>query len=159
MVTTEEEQTIDLEDLLTDINEDIEADIETEDEPGVDLFRDLIIDGSDNFDSFETYSYYKNAMIIEAKNEVVFKRHVRKWSLILLGVIAILMIVNVMVMIYGPNKLLFNRLRIPDFDIKLVLAMITATFVNLFAIITLVFKYVFSPTSELLNHTKEINGN
>lgn len=160
MVKTEDRETKDLESLLSIINQRIDEDEEQEVNIGVgDFFDNIFEDESEKFDSFEAYTKYKNFMIEEVKKEVIFKRKVRMISLIALGLIGVLMIVNVLVMLYGANIKIYKGYRIPHFDSKLVLAMITATFVNLFAIITLVFKYVFSPTSELLNHTKEINGN
>lgn len=156
-----EKETEDLESFLTTIGQDMDDDEEPELDSNWDFtsfFEDMFDDDTEKFDSFEKYSTYKNFMIEEVEKEVKFKSKVRMISLISLGIIGVLMIFNVLVMLYGPGQQISKGYMIPKFDSKLVMAMITATFVNLFAIITLVFKYVFSPTSELLNHTKEING-
>lgn len=109
------------------------------------------------FDDLKEFKSYKNFMFTEVKNEVQFKRKARNWSLTILSALSLFLFINIFVMIYGSGSTI-KKITIPTFDSKIILAMITATFVNLFAIITLVFKYIFSPTSDLMNHAKDMNG-
>ncbi|MCM3638241.1 hypothetical protein M3152_10940 [Sporosarcina luteola] len=147
--------TEDLERDLADISQDV--DVDEEEELSIAVSDFLSDHKTEKFDSFEAYQKYKNFIMDEVKKEVSFKRKARMVSLILLGTVGVLMIANVLFMLYAPGMKI-GKHRVPVFSEQLVLAMITATFVNLFAIIAVVFKYVFSSTNEMLNHTKEING-
>lgn len=139
-------------DLMDSINKDAESDKKKKTK--IVTLKDAI---DYKFDDYDSFNNYKEFMLEEVRSEITFKRHARIWSLSILGGLSLFMFVNVFIMIYGGGRS-FWKISIPTFDSKIILAMITATFANLFAIITLVFKYIFSPTSDLMTHAKDMNG-
>lgn len=105
------------------------------------------------FDEYDEFKNYKNFMYQEVRKEIQFKSIARKWSLILLAIISGVLFINVFIMIYLNGVWI-----LPDIQKEIILAMITVTFANLFTIITLVFKYIFSPTKELMEHANDVTN-
>lgn len=111
------------------------------------------------YDDIDTFDRHQNFLLTELQNEIEFKRKARIWSISILSAIGLIMLLNIFAMLYFQGSKFMKVIAVPEFESGIVLAMIGATFANLFAIITLIFKYIFSPTSELMTHAKEMNGN
>lgn len=143
---------------MESLNKDVENDKSKTTIPTIESIR--LRQGSNEkiFDEFSSFQEYKKFMYNEVKKEVKFKSDARKWSLIILAIISLLLFINIFVMIY-LNGSTICKISFPKFKTEVVMAMITATFVNLFTIVTLVFKYIFSPTKDLMEHAKDVaNG-
>lgn len=111
------------------------------------------------FDDIIDFKNHQSTVLKALGDEIKFKKHARIWSLVILCGLSLIMFINIFVMIYGQGRSFWGWFSIPEIRFEIILAMITATFVNLLAIVNLVFKYIFSPTKELMNHTNELNGN
>lgn len=81
-------------------------------------------------------------------NELHFKRNSRHKSFWALIILTSVLLLNLGAILYwNPTSLSDN----------IVIAMITATFANVFALIALIFRFIFSPTREILDYTKGIS--
>lgn len=75
--------------------------------------------------------------------ELKFKRKARFWSIILFSIISVIIVSNLALLLY------WNPINLSD---KVLIVMTTVTFANLFAIIAVIFKYLFSSTKEMLDY-------
>lgn len=81
-----------------------------------------------------------NSQIVK---ELEFKRIAKIWAIIIFLIISLIIIANLILLLY------WNPINLKD---KVLIVLIMVTFANLFTIITLIFKYVFSPTKEMLDY-------
>ncbi|WP_218697336.1 hypothetical protein [Mammaliicoccus sciuri] len=100
---------------------------------------------ADKVSDIDNHKAIINKKIVEELN---FKSKAKGLSIIVMLVISIAIMGNLFVVLY------WNPL---DFDYKIILGLITATFANLFALIMVVFRYVFSPTKEMLDYNSSLN--
>lgn len=99
----------------------------------------------DNLQDIETHRQTINNEIVE---EFKFKKQARMASIIVFLNLSFLLVINLLLILYwNPAKL----------DYKVIIVLITATFANIFAIVTLVFKYIFSPTKDMLDYNSNLN--
>lgn len=99
---------------------------------------------SDDFQGLETHKEIINKQIVD---ELEFKKKAKIWSIKTFLVISLIIIINLILILYwNPGHM----------DYKVIVVIVTATFANLFAIITLIFKYVFSPTKDMLDYNANI---
>ncbi|WP_037554525.1 hypothetical protein [Staphylococcus hominis] len=75
--------------------------------------------------------------------ELEFKRVAKNWSIIIFLCISLIIIANLIILLY------WNPAHLSD---KVIIVLTTVTFANLFTIIMVIFKYVFSPTKEMLDY-------
>lgn len=75
--------------------------------------------------------------------ELEFKRVAKNWSISIFLCISLIIIANLIILLY------WNPAHLSD---KVIIVLTTVTFANLFTIITVIFKYVFSPTKEMLDY-------
>lgn len=104
-------------------------------------------DKVDDISDIDSHKQIVNKKIIEELN---FKSRAKVWAIRIMLGLSIIIILNLLLVLY------WNPL---DFDYKIILGLITATFANLFALITVVFKYVFSPTKEMLDYNSALITN
>ncbi|WP_323705657.1 hypothetical protein [Mammaliicoccus sciuri] len=100
---------------------------------------------ADKMSDIDNHKAIINKKIVEELN---FKSKAKGWSIIVMLIISIAIMGNLFVVLY------WNPL---EFDYKIILGLITATFANLFALIMVVFRYVFSPTKEMLDYNSSLN--
>lgn len=101
----------------------------------------------DDISDIDNHKQIVNKKIIEELN---FKSRAKEWAIRIMLGLSIAIILNLLLVLY------WNPL---DFDYKIILGLITATFANLFALITVVFKYVFSPTKEMFDYNSALITN
>lgn len=104
-------------------------------------------DKVDDISDIDSHKQIVNKKIIEELN---FKSRAKVWAINIMLGLSIIIILNLLLVLY------WNPL---NFDYKIILGLITATFANLFALITVVFKYVFSPTKEMLDYNSALITN
>ncbi|MCJ1785172.1 hypothetical protein N7L96_12710 [Mammaliicoccus sciuri] len=104
-------------------------------------------DKVDDISDIDSHKQIVNKKIIEELN---FKSRAKVWAIKIMLGLSIIIILNLLLVLY------WNPL---NFDYKIILGLITATFANLFALITVVFKYVFSPTKEMLDYNSALITN
>lgn len=104
-------------------------------------------DKVDDISDIDSHKQIVNKKIIEELN---FKSRAKVWAIRIMLGLSIIIILNLLLVLY------WNPL---NFDYKIILGLITATFANLFALITVVFKYVFSPTKEMLDYNSALITN
>lgn len=98
-------------------------------------------------DNLQDISTHKEMINYQINKDLEFKRKARIWSIIVFLVISFIIVVNLILILYwNPTKL----------DYKVIISLITVTFANLFTIITVIFKYVFSPTKDMLEYNANI---
>ena len=100
----------------------------------------------DSLQDIQTHKEMINSHIVK---ELDFKRKARKFSIISFLFVGALIILNLALMLYwNPTKL----------DYKVIITLVSVSFANLFAIILVVFKYIFSSTKEILDYNSKIYG-
>lgn len=100
----------------------------------------------DNLQDIQTHKEMINSHIMR---ELDFKRKARKFSIISFLFVGALIILNLALILYwNPTKL----------DYKVIITLVSVSFANLFAIILVVFKYIFSSTKEILDYNSKIYG-
>ncbi|MFQ3902691.1 hypothetical protein ABLV98_05625 [Staphylococcus sp. 50Mo3-1] len=92
-------------------------------------------------------STHKEMINYQINKDLEFKRIARIWSIVIFLLISLIIIVNLILILY------WNPINL---DYKVIIALITVTFANLFTIISVVFKYVFSPTKDMLDYNANI---
>ncbi|MEB7423301.1 hypothetical protein NGB98_01615 [Mammaliicoccus sciuri] len=111
-------------------------------------------------DDIQDFYKYKKHLRESAKTQIDFKDSIRKKALITFLVLTTLLLVNLLIMLYLPNveiKIKGFYYKFPKFDIKLVMFFASVTFINIFGLIMFIFRYIFSPTTDLLNHNKDLS--
>jgi|GEM_PF-6049180 len=101
----------------------------------------------DDISDIDNHKQTINKKIVEELN---FKSKAKVWSVVIMLIISMAIMSNLFIVLY------WNPL---NFDYKIILGLITATFANLFALIMVVFKYVFSPTKEMLDYNSSLIKN
>ncbi|EGQ2705565.1 TPA: hypothetical protein K8107_000350 [Staphylococcus pseudintermedius] len=98
----------------------------------------------DNLQDIQTHKEMINSHIVK---ELDFKRKARKVSIASFFIVGLLIILNLALVLYwNPLKL----------DYKVIITLVSVSFANLFAIILVVFKYIFSSTKEILDYNSKI---
>ncbi|MHB7918989.1 hypothetical protein [Staphylococcus hominis] len=98
----------------------------------------------DSLQDIQTHKEMINSHIVK---ELDFKRKARKVSIISFFIVGALIILNLALMLYwNPTKL----------DYKVIITLVSVSFANLFAIILVVFRYIFSSTKEILDYNSKI---
>ncbi|MCE4965317.1 hypothetical protein BU679_01060 [Staphylococcus chromogenes] len=98
----------------------------------------------DNLQDIQTHKEMINSHIVK---ELDFKRKARKISICTFFFVGFLIILNLALILYwNPLKL----------DYKVIITIVSVSFANLFAIILVVFKYIFSSTKEILDYNSKI---
>ncbi|MTV22991.1 MULTISPECIES: hypothetical protein [Staphylococcus] len=98
----------------------------------------------DNLQDIQTHKEMINSHIVK---ELDFKRKARKVSIVSFFIVGLLIILNLALVLYwNPLKL----------DYKVIITLVSVSFANLFAIILVVFKYIFSSTKEILDYNSKI---
>ncbi|MGK3149499.1 hypothetical protein VQE80_03535 [Staphylococcus shinii] len=98
-------------------------------------------------DNLQDISTHKEMINYQINKDLEFKRIARIWSIVIFLLISLIIIVNLILILY------WNPINL---DYKVIIALITVTFANLFTIISVVFKYVFSPTKDMLDYNANI---
>lgn len=98
----------------------------------------------DNLQDIQTHKEMINSHIVK---ELDFKRKARKISIYTFFVIGFLIILNLGFILY------WNPL---ELDYRVIITIVSVSFANLFAIILVVFKYIFSSTKEILDYNSKI---
>lgn len=98
-------------------------------------------------DNLQDISTHKEMINYQINKDLEFKRKARIWSIVVFLLISLIIIANLILILY------WNPINL---DYKVIIALITVTFANLFTIITVVFKYVFSPTKDMLDYNANI---
>lgn len=98
-------------------------------------------------DNLQDISAHKEMINYQINKDLEFKRKARSVSIYAFLLISLLIIVNLILVLYwNPANL----------DYKVIIVLVTVTFANLFTIITVIFKYVFSPTKDMLDYNVNI---
>lgn len=98
-------------------------------------------------DNLQDISTHKEMINYQINKDLEFKRIARIWSIVIFLLISLIIIVSLILILY------WNPINL---DYKVIIALITVTFANLFTIISVVFKYVFSPTKDMLDYNANI---
>ena len=109
----------------------------------------------ENKKTYETHEMFQKQNQKSYKlltDELSFKKNTRFWSIIILAVLTIVLLITLFIFIW------FDSLDRIDIDNSVLLALITAIFVNLFGLVKHVLKYAFSPTQDLMNFVKDVNN-
>jgi len=118
------------------------------------------IDAQTAHDDIKDFYDYKKHLRDSAKKQIDFKDNIRKTSLVIFGVIALILSLNLFVMLYLQGfsfKIWGIPVSVPHYDIKLIIFFASATFINVFGIITFLFNYIFSSTTDILKHNKDLS--
>ena len=111
-------------------------------------------------DDIKDFYKYKKYLRDSAKKQIDFKDKIRWISLIIFGLISLILFTNMFVMLYLQG-LKFNvgimHIKIPHYDVKLIIFFASATFVNIFGIIGFLLRYIFSPTKDILKHNEDLS--
>lgn len=142
------------------LNEMNDEDKINEDLPD-DILENIEEDKSNTVDDLDDLLAYKRAVRKSAINQIDFKDKWRSISIFIFLAFTGLLLCNLFSLIYLSGiKISIPVLKtytFPKVDSKVILIITTATFVNVFAVILLLFKYIFSPTADLLNHNRDIS--
>lgn len=109
----------------------------------------------DRKNAFDDYQEYKKAVRDSVKKQIKFKDKWRQITLVSLIVLSIILFLNLIVLIYFPGVTWWGY-TFPTTDKSIIIVFVSATFLNTFALLTLIFKYIFSPTDNLMQHNKDI---
>lgn len=101
-------------------------------------------------DEKSDFEIHKEEINKEILNEIRYKKKFRNWAVTIFLIISVLLFINLIVSLY------WNPLK---WDYKVIIALITATFANLFTILALVFTFIFSPTKDMLEYNANLNNN
>lgn len=116
-------------------------------------------DSKTTHDDIADFYKYKKHLRESAMKQINFKDNIRKKALILFLVLTVLLIINLFTMVYLQGvKIPIISYKLPNFDFKLVMFFSSVTFLNIFGLIGFLFKYIFSPTTDLLNHNKDLSS-
>ncbi|MBA8777050.1 MULTISPECIES: hypothetical protein [Staphylococcus] len=111
-------------------------------------------------DDIKDFYEYKKHLRESTKKQIDFKDNIRGWSLLLFGLITIVLSLNLFVLLYlqGFKTNIWGLpISVPKSNTKLLIFFASVTFVNIFGIITFLFKYIFSPIQDILTHNKDIS--
>lgn len=109
----------------------------------------------DRKNAFDDYDDYKKALTDSIKEQIKFKDKWRKNTLLALIILTGILFLNLIVLIYFPGVTWWGY-TFPTTDKSIIIVFVSATFLNTFALLTLIFKYIFSPTDNLMQHNKDI---
>lgn len=109
----------------------------------------------DRKNAFDDYDDYKKALRDSIKEQIKFKDKWRKNTLVALIILTGILFLNLIVLIYFPGVTWLGY-TFPTTDKSIIIVFVSATFLNTFALLTLIFKYIFSPTDNLMQHNKDI---
>lgn len=109
----------------------------------------------DRKNAFDDYDDYKKALRDSIKEQIKFKDKWRKNTLLALIILTGILFLNLIVLIYFPGVTWLDY-TFPTIDRSIIIVFVSATFLNTFALLTLIFKYIFSPTDNLMQHNKDI---
>ncbi|EGS82353.1 hypothetical protein AXF03_11740 [Staphylococcus aureus] len=134
-----------LDDILKEINE---IELKSRSEFPKDIINQIKVNEKqtkeDNLQDIQTHKEMINSHIVK---ELDFKRKARKFSIFTFFIVGFLIILNLGLILYcNPVKL----------DYKVIITIVSVSFANLFAIILVVFKYIFSSTKEILDYNSKI---
>ncbi|MCE4988085.1 hypothetical protein [Staphylococcus haemolyticus] len=133
-----------IEDLIERLNKDIDQNLKSSRSLEEQIKKNEKNPKEDNLQDISTHKEMINYQI---NKDLEFKRKARIWSIIVFLFISLIIVINLILILYwNPTKL----------DYKVVISLITVTFANLFTIITVIFKYVFSPTKDMLDYNANI---
>ncbi|EGQ3040398.1 TPA: hypothetical protein I1848_001481 [Staphylococcus pseudintermedius] len=141
-------------DIDVSTEEKLKFDIENPDKDKIDK------DAETAHDDIKDFYKYKKHLRESTKKQIDFKDNIRGWSLLIFGLITIVLSLNLFVLLYlqGFKIRLFGLpISVPESDTKLLIFFASVTFVNIFGIITFLFKYIFSPIQDILTHNKDIS--
>ncbi|MBO1222567.1 hypothetical protein [Staphylococcus nepalensis] len=98
-------------------------------------------------DNLQDLATHKEMINLQIYKDLEFKRRARFWSILVFLVISLIIVANLILILYwNPTNL----------NYKIIIVLITVTFANLFTIITVIYKYVFSPTKDMLEYNANI---
>lgn len=109
----------------------------------------------DRENAFDDYYEYKKAVRNSIKEQIKFKDKWRKITLVSLIVLTGILFLNLFILLYLPDVTL-GKYTFPTMDNSIIVILVSATFLNTFALLTLIFKYIFSPTDSLMQHNKDM---
>ncbi|UXR53582.1 hypothetical protein MUA82_05770 [Staphylococcus simulans] len=133
-----------IEDLIERLNKDIDQNLKSSRSLEEQIKKNEKNPKEDNLQDISTHKEMINYQI---NKDLEFKRKARIWSIIVFLFISLIIVINLILILYwNPTKL----------DYKVVISLITVTFANLFTIITVIFKYVFSLTKDMLDYNANI---
>ncbi|MDW3920984.1 hypothetical protein ABFV70_06820 [Staphylococcus arlettae] len=133
-----------IEDLIERLNKDIDQNLKSSRSLEEQIKKNEKNPKEDNLQDISTHKEMINYQI---NKDLEFKRKARIWSIIVFLFISLIIVINLILILYwNPTKL----------DYKVIISLITVTFANLFTIITVIFKYVFSPTKDMLDYNANI---
>ncbi|MBJ6128898.1 hypothetical protein JGT54_05230 [Staphylococcus aureus] len=138
----------------TDIDES------TEEKLKFDIQNKIDKDAETAHDDIKDFYEYKKHLRESTKKQIDFKDNIRGWSLLLFGLITIVLSLNLFVLLYlqGFKTSIWGLpITVPKSNTKLLIFFASVTFVNIFGIITFLFKYIFSPIQDILTHNKDIS--
>ncbi|OXL89387.1 hypothetical protein CA803_08655 [Staphylococcus aureus] len=138
----------------TDIDES------TEEKLKLDIKNKIDKDAETAYDDIKDFYEYKKHLRESTKKQIDFKDNIRGWSLLLFGLITIVLSLNLFVLLYlqgFKTSILGLPITVPKSNTKLLIFFASVTFVNIFGIITFLFKYIFSPIQDILTHNKDIS--
>ncbi|PZI18028.1 hypothetical protein C7R28_04370 [Staphylococcus aureus] len=138
----------------TDIDES------TEEKLKLDIKNKIDKDAETAYDDIKDFYEYKKHLRESTKKQIDFKDNIRGWSLLLFGLITIVLSLNLFVLLYlqGFKTSIWGLpITVPKSNTKLLIFFASVTFVNIFGIITFLFKYIFSPIQDILTHNKDIS--
>lgn len=101
-------------------------------------------------DDKDEFNRHKEKVYEFIDHEFDFKKKARKISVWAFLILSILMLINLLVILY------WNPVSLSD---SIILALITATCANIFTIIVLIFKFIFSPTKDMMDYNTQLNNN
>ncbi|MFK3492545.1 hypothetical protein LOQ69_01855 [Staphylococcus aureus] len=138
----------------TDIDES------TEEKLKLDIKNKIDKDAETAHDDIKDFYEYKKHLRESTKKQIDFKDNIRGLSLLLFGLITIVLSLNLFVLLYlqGFKTSIWGLpITVPKSNTKLLIFFASVTFVNIFGIITFLFKYIFSPIQDILTHNKDIS--
>ncbi|HDV4519133.1 TPA: hypothetical protein RIB22_002417 [Staphylococcus aureus] len=138
----------------TDIDESTEEKLKS------DIKNKIDNDAETAYDDIKDFYEYKKHLRESTKKQIDFKDNIRGWSLLLFGLITIVLSLNLFVLLYlqGFKTSIWGLpITVPKSNTKLLIFFASVTFVNIFGIITFLFKYIFSPIQDILTHNKDIS--
>lgn len=133
-----------IEDLIERLNKDIDQNLKSSRSLEEQIKKNEKNPKEDNLQDISTHKEMINYQI---NKDLEFKRKARIWSIIVFLFISLIIVINLILILYWNSTKL---------DYKVVISLITVTFAKLFTIITVIFKYVFSPTKDMLDYNANI---
>lgn len=93
---------------------------------------------------------HKSDIYTLLEDEMEFKKNARFVSIIILAALTMLILGNLGLVLYWNPK---------ELGTAVIVSLITASFANIFAIVLFVFKYIFSPTKDIMEYNAKLNNN